>query len=232
MFGWRFQSWLWINFLLTWAPSYGSRTQKTMCRRTVSGIRAFWMATWECQLRYCGQIELEMVCLLFLKRNGLKTQHCQVLVCICQMLVCLIIISSFLHSAGIDTSSSLYSILPQPASTLVLSLYWLQCSLLLLWECKCSSSPRQLLLRVSLCAKLFGHVCDQAHPPSSLARAEGARSLGMPLESLWIVCVCGNFPFKSTCKIFLGSLLADCLIMFSSLPVEVCKKFCIFAWMK
>lgn len=89
----------------------------------MSGIKGFWMATWECQLRYCGQIELEMFCLLFLKRNGLKSKHCQVLVCICQMLVCLIVISSFLHWGRIDTSSSLYSILPQPDSALVLSLY-------------------------------------------------------------------------------------------------------------
>lgn len=184
-------------------------------------------------MRYCGQIELEMLCLLFLQRNGLKGKHCQVLVCICQMLVCLITISPFLRSGEIDASSSLYSILPQPASTLVLSLYWLHCSLLLLWELQMLlSSPRQMSPweSHSVRSSLLGHMYDWVYPPSSLARAEGA-SCGNALGwfvNCWCVSLSGNSTFMSTCKIFLGSLLADCLTMFLSLPVEVCEKFCIW----
>lgn len=156
----------------------------------MSGIKGFWIAARECQLSYCGQIELEMFCLLFLQRNGLKSKYCQVLVCICQTLVCLIIISSFLHSGAIDASSSLYSILPQPASTLVLSLH---CSSLLLWELQMLlSSSRQIspwesplckAVCLGMCMTEFIHL----HPWHEL-REPGA--VGMPLESLWMVCVC------------------------------------------
>lgn len=95
------------------------------------------------------------------------------------------------------------------------------------------SSPRQISLSFSLCKaqSAWGSVCDQA---SSLAQAEGARSCGNALrEAVNCLCVCvsltGSFTFMSTCKIFLGSLFADCLTVFLSLPVEVCKEFCIFA---